>query len=76
MLKARDKLPRYGRTINNSFSSSVNVTGVCKKLFIQKSLCEDSDVSPLTGKKSKSKTTTVFKGHMLFCDHVAFLKDL
>ena len=36
---------------------------------------EHSDVSPLTGKKSKAKTTAVIKDHMLICDHVVFLED-
>ena len=27
-------------------------------------------VSPLTGKKSKSKRSMAVKGHMLFCDHI------
>ena len=34
-----------------------------------------SGVSSLTAKKSKSKTTTAVKDHMLFGDHVVFLKD-
>ena len=36
---------------------------------------EHSGVSPLTEKKPKAKRTTVVKNHMLFCDHVVFLKD-
>ena len=36
VLKARDKLPIYGRTINSSFLLTVSVTGVFKKKFIQK----------------------------------------
>ena len=34
-----------------------------------------SGVSPLTGKKSKAKTTTAIKDHMLFCDHTVSLED-
>ena len=30
---------------------------------------------PLIGKKSKSKTTTATKDHMLFCDHLVSLED-
>ena len=36
---------------------------------------EHSGVLPLTGKKSKAKTTTAIKDHMLLCDHVVFLED-
>ena len=36
---------------------------------------EHSDVSPLTGKNSKAKTTTAIKDHMLFCDHIVSLED-
>ena len=36
---------------------------------------EHSGVSPLTGKKSKAKTTTAIKDHMLFCDHTVSLED-
>ena len=36
---------------------------------------EHSGVYPLTGKKSKAKTTTAIKDHMLFCDHVVSLED-
>ena len=32
-------------------------------------------LSPLTGKKSKTKKTTAIKDHMLFCDHVVSLED-
>ena len=34
-----------------------------------------SGVSPLTGKKSRAKTITAIKDHMLLCDHEVFLKD-
>ena len=34
-----------------------------------------SGVSPLTGKKPKSKTTIAIKDHMIFCDHVVSLED-
>ena len=36
---------------------------------------EHSGVSPLTGKKSKSKTNTAVKDHMLFWDHVDSLEE-
>ena len=36
---------------------------------------EHSGISPLTGKKSKARTTTVIKDHMLFCDHAVSLGD-
>ena len=32
-------------------------------------------VSPLTGKKSKSKKSTAVKDHMLFCDHTVSIDD-
>ena len=34
-----------------------------------------SGVSPLTGKKSKSKESTAVKDHMLFCDHIVSIDD-
>ena len=37
--------------------------------------CKHSGVSPLTGKMSKSKTSTAVKDHMLFCDHIVSIKD-
>ena len=36
---------------------------------------ERSGVSPLTGKKSKAKTTTAIEDHILLCDHVVHLED-
>ena len=34
---------------------------------------QHSGVSPLTRKRLKSKTTTLVKDHMLFCDHIVSL---
>ena len=46
----------------------------CRHLNIR--VGKHSGVSPLTGKKSKAKTSTAIKDHiMLFCDHVVSLKD-
>ena len=45
----------------------------CRHLNIR--VGEHSDVSPLIGKKSKTKKTTAIKDHMLFCDHVVSLED-
>ena len=36
---------------------------------------EHSGVSPLTGKRSKSKKSTEVKDHMLFCDHIVSIDD-
>ena len=36
---------------------------------------EHSGISPLTGKKSKAKTTDAIKDHMLLCNQVVFLED-
>ena len=36
---------------------------------------EHSDISPLTGKKSKARKTTAIKDHMLFCYHIVSLDD-
>ena len=36
---------------------------------------EHSGVSPLTGKKSKSKKSTAVKDHMLFCDYIVSIDD-
>ena len=38
-------------------------------------VCEHSGISPLTGKKSKAKTTDAIKDHMLLCNQVVFLED-
>ena len=35
---------------------------------------EHSGVSILTGKKSKTKTITAIKDHILFCDHTVYLE--
>ena len=37
---------------------------------------EHSGVSPLTGKKSKSKKSAAVKDHMLFCNHISSIDDL
>ena len=36
---------------------------------------EHSGVSPLTGKKSKSKKSTAVRDHMVFCDHFVSIVD-
>ena len=45
----------------------------CRHLNIR--VGEHSGVSPSTGKKSRAKTTTAIKDHMLLCDHVVFHED-
>ena len=45
----------------------------CQHLNIR--VGEHLGVSPLTGKKSKTKKTTAIKDHMLFCDDVVSLED-
>ena len=45
----------------------------CRHLNIR--VGEHSGVSPLTGKKSKAKTTTAIKDYMLFWHHVVSLED-
>ena len=40
ILIARDKLPRYGRAINNSFFSTVNAMRVCKNFLFKKVLMQ------------------------------------
>ena len=65
------------RSVVNKFSRgicSATCYGVtCRHLSI--TVDEHSDVSPLTGKKSKVKTTTAIKDYMLLCDHVVSLED-
>ena len=51
----------------------LNTFETCRHLNIR--VGEHSGVSPLTGKKSKTKKTTAIKDHMLFCDHVVSLED-
>ena len=38
-------------------------------------MAKHTGISPLTGRKSKAKTTTAIKDHMFFCDHAVSLKD-
>ena len=45
----------------------------CRHLTVR--FGEHSGVSPLTGKKSKSKKSTAVKDHMLFCDHIVSIDD-
>ena len=45
----------------------------CRHLSVR--VGEHSDVSLLTGKKSKSKKSTAVKDHMLFCDHIVSIDD-
>ena len=47
--------------------------GTCWHLSVRVS--ENSGVSPLTGKKLKSKKSTTLKSNMLFCDHTASIDD-
>ena len=57
-------------------SSRYNATyydETCRYLNIR--VGEHSGVSPVTGKKSKAKTTTAIKDHMLLIDHVVSLED-
>ena len=43
----------------------------CRHLSVR--VVEHSDVSLLTGEKSKSKKSTAVKDHMLFCYHIVFI---
>ena len=45
----------------------------CRHLSVR--VGEHLCVSPLTGKRSKSKTSTAVKDHMLFCDHIVSIDD-
>ena len=45
----------------------------CRHLSVR--VGEHSGVSPLTGKKSKSKKSTAVKDHMLLCDHIVSIDD-
>ena len=45
----------------------------CRHLNVR--VGEHSDISTLTGKKSKARKTTAVKDHMLFCDHIVSLDD-
>ena len=45
----------------------------CRHLSVR--VVKHSGVSPLTGKKSKSKKSTAVKDHMLFCDHIVSIDD-
>ena len=45
----------------------------CRHLSVR--VGEHSGISPLTGKKLKSKKSTAVKNHMLFCDHLVSIDD-
>ena len=45
----------------------------CRHLSVK--VGEHSGVSPLTGKKSKSKKSTAVKDHIRFCDHIVSIDD-
>ena len=45
----------------------------CRHLSVR--VGKHSGVSPLTGKKSKSKKSTAVKDHMLSCDHIVSIDD-
>ena len=45
----------------------------CRQLSV--GVGEHSSVSPLTGRKSKSKKSIAVKVHMRFCDHIVFIDD-
>ena len=47
----------------------------CMKTAFYRPIGEHSGVSPLTGKKSKAKTTAAIKDHMLFCNHAVSPKN-
>ena len=46
-------------------------TKTCQHFNVR--VAEHSGISSLTGKKSKTRTTTAIKVHMLFCDHIVSL---
>ena len=69
----KDKLPNCLRSnVVYKFSCGTCNTAyyseTCQHLIIRTS--KDSDFSPLTRKKSKSKKSTAVKGHMLLCDRI------
>ena len=61
-------------TPNKDTFDAVYYGKTCRHLNVR--VGKRSGISPLTGKMSKSKTTTVFKDHMFFCDQVVSLEDL
>ena len=77
LFRFRNKVPFNLRsTVVYKFScGKFNATyygKTCRHLNIR--VGEHSSVSPLTGKKSKAKTTTAIKDHILLCDHVVSLE--
>ena len=52
---------------------ATNYGETCQHLSVR--VGEHSDVSPLPGKKSKSKKPTAVKDHMLFCDRIVSIDD-
>ena len=76
--KAKDKVPSNLRSkVVYKFSCGrCNATyycETCRNLNVR--VGNHSGISPLTGKKSKARTTTAVKDHMLFCDHMLSLDD-
>ena len=46
---------------------------ICRHLSVR--VGKHSGISPLTGKKSKSKKPTTVKDHMIFCNHIVSIDD-
>ena len=74
----KDKMPNYLRP-NFAYKFSCarcNATyyrKTCQHLSVRAG--EHSGVSPLTGKKLKSKNSIAVKDHRLFCDHIVSIDD-
>ena len=74
----KDKMPfRLRSNVVYKFSCGrCNATyygETCRHLSVR--VGEHSGISPLTGKKLKSKKSTAVKDHMLFCDHIVSIDD-
>ena len=74
----KDKMPfRLRSNVVYKFScgscNAIYYGETCRHLGVR--VGEHSGISPLTGKKSKSKKSTAVKDHMLFCDHIVSIED-
>ena len=78
LIQFKDEMPYCWRSnvVYKFLCSRCNATyysETCRHLSV--GVGEHSGVSPLTGKKSKSKKSTAVKDHMLFCDHIVSIDD-
>ena len=77
-MQFKDKMPHclHSNVVYKFSCGRCNATyygETCRHLSVR--VGKHSGISPLTGKKLKSKKSTAVKDHMLFCDHIVSIDD-